>query len=168
MARIVATREPQPSTTSGERLGRKVLIRRDNQFQSHYLLELDTYKFKTGIFLSRYPYQNGKDRLWLVFTASCKSSIADAYLMSVGSDHAVFIRASPNGIPVVGLTPAGSVIIGYPLRIFIRKNDRTALQQFTCLCSNLICLTDIWRNQQGIELPPVVLQCSIYTVFSCG
>ena len=38
--------------------------------------------------------------------------MADAYRISVGSDQAVFIKASPNGIPVVGLTPAGNVIIG--------------------------------------------------------
>ena len=71
-------------------------------------------RFKTGIFFSLYPYQCGDVRLCTVSTEDCKSSMAEAYRMSVGSDQAVFMRANPNGIPVVALTPAGSVIIGYP------------------------------------------------------
>lgn len=46
---------------------------------------------------------------------NCKSSIAEAYLISVGSDQAVFMRARPNGRPPLrGLMPAGIVRTGYP------------------------------------------------------
>lgn len=46
---------------------------------------------------------------------NCKSSIAEAYLISVGSDQAVFMRARPNGRPPLReLMPAGIVRTGYP------------------------------------------------------
>lgn len=66
----------------------------------------------TGIFFWRYPYQVGNVRLSLVSVANCRSSMADAYLISVGSDQAVFMRARPNGRPVRALTPAGMVSTG--------------------------------------------------------
>ena len=40
--------------------------------------------------------------------------MADAYRIRIDSDQAVFISASPNGMPVPALTPAGTVITGYP------------------------------------------------------
>lgn len=46
---------------------------------------------------------------------NCKSSIAEAYLIRVGSDQAVFMRARPNGRPPLRvLMPAGMVRTGYP------------------------------------------------------
>ena len=70
--------------------------------------------FKTGTFLCLYPYHFGLDLPYLLFPFNCKSSIALAHFTSSASDHAVFMSARPNGIPVEELTLAGSVIIGYP------------------------------------------------------
>ena len=38
--------------------------------------------------------------------------MAEAYLINVGSDQAVFMRARPNGMPVRALIPAGMVSTG--------------------------------------------------------